>query len=197
MFIKEGSSINTVVTSKEAILKTCREIVSENGLPALNMRTVAKRCNVALGSIYNYFHGKDELVLATIESVWKDIFHMDHPGKTELSFSGYVAWVYKSVQNGTREYPNFFTAHSISFASDKKSRAKDMMEKYFDHIKAGMANALSFDSAVQPDIFSPAFSESDFIDFVFSNLLLLLVQQKENCDFLLEIINRILYQKQN
>ena len=62
-----------------------------------------------------------------------------------------------------------------------------MMEKYFDYIKAGMANALSFDSAVRPDLFSSEFSGSDFIDFVFSNLLMLLVQQKDNCDFLATI----------
>ena len=69
-------AVNTVVTSKEAIMKTCRDMVSERGLSALDMRSVAKACHVALGSLYNYFPSKDALVTATIESVWQDIFHM-------------------------------------------------------------------------------------------------------------------------
>ena len=43
------------------------------------MRTVASECGIALGSLYNYFSSKSELLSATIEAVWKDIFQM---GKT-------------------------------------------------------------------------------------------------------------------
>ena len=47
--------MNTAVTSKEAILKVCRQITASDGLPGLNMRTVANRCHIALGTLYNYF----------------------------------------------------------------------------------------------------------------------------------------------
>ena len=40
------------------------------------MRTVASECGIALGSLYNYFSSKSELLSATIEAVWKDIFQM-------------------------------------------------------------------------------------------------------------------------
>ncbi|MEG1997415.1 MAG: TetR/AcrR family transcriptional regulator, partial [Clostridiales bacterium] len=58
---------NTNVTSAENILQICRDMVSANGLSSLNMREVAQKCNVALGSLYNYFPSKTDLTIATIE----------------------------------------------------------------------------------------------------------------------------------
>lgn len=187
------SKINTVVTSKEAILKVCREIVSEKGLSALNMRSVAEACHVALGSLYNYFSNKDDLLIATIESVWQDIFHMNHKCRTDLSFSDYVLWIFESVQRGSREYPNFFTAHALSLANTGKNKAKDTMEHYFSHIKMGMAEVLHADKAVPADAFSDSFTESALIDFILTNILSLLIQKADDCGVLVEIIRRTLY----
>mgnify|MGYP002924341083 FL=1 len=177
-------AVNTVVTSKEAIMKTCRDMVSERGLSALDMRSVAKACHVALGSLYNYFPSKDALVTATIESVWQDIFHMEQCCE-QKPFPEYVRWIFDSVRQGTREYPHFFTAHSISVASSAKEQARKTMEQYFSHMKAGMAQSLRADPAVRRDAFSASFSESDLIDFVLSNLLTLLARQEDDCEVLL------------
>ena len=185
-------AVNTVVTSKEAIMKTCRDMVSERGLSALDMRSVAKACHVALGSLYNYFPSKDALVTATIESVWQDIFHMEQCCE-QKPFPEYVRWIFDSVRQGTREYPHFFTAHSISVASSAKEQARKTMEQYFSHMKAGMAQSLRADPAVRRDAFSASFSESDLIDFVLSNLLTLLARQEDDCEVLLEVIRRVMY----
>ena len=185
-------AVNTGVTSKEAIMKTCRDMVSERGLSALDMRSVAKACHVALGSLYNYFPSKDALVTATIESVWQDIFHMEQCCE-QKPFPEYVRWIFDSVRQGTREYPHFFTAHSISVASSAKEQARKTMEQYFSHMKAGMAQSLRADPAVRRDAFSASFSESDLIDFVLSNLLTLLARQEDDCEVLLEVIRRVLY----
>ena len=185
-------AVNTVVTSKEAIMKTCRDMVSERGLSALDMRSVAKACHVALGSLYNYFPSKDALVTATIESVWQDIFHMEQCCE-QKPFPEYVRWIFDSVRQGTREYPHFFTAHSISVASSAKEQARKTLEQYFSHMKAGMAQSLRADPAVRRDAFSASFSESDLIDFVLSNLLTLLARQEDDCEVLLEVIRRVLY----
>lgn len=68
--------MNIAATSKEEILEVSRKLVLEKGLSTVNMRMVAKECGVAVGSIYNYFPSKSDLVCATVETIWKDIFHM-------------------------------------------------------------------------------------------------------------------------
>lgn len=185
--------MKTIVTSKEEILKACREIVSCEGLQAVNMRAVATKCGVALGTLYNYFPSKDELVLDTIESVWHDIFHMEQLKEKVLSFPETVDWIFRSLQNGANQYPNFFTAHSLSFASAEKSKAKNTMATYLDHMKSGMAAALATDKSVRKDVFSGSFIEEDFLDFVLTGILALLLQQKPDCRVLTEMVRRTIY----
>lgn len=81
-----GECMNTGVTSKEAIMQVCRQIVAAKGLPALNMRLVADECHIALGTLYNYYSDKNELLIATVESIWKDIFHMNQKCENCFSF---------------------------------------------------------------------------------------------------------------
>ena len=50
--------MNTIVTSKEEILKNSRELIREKGWAAVSIRSVASACGVSVGSIYNYYDSK-------------------------------------------------------------------------------------------------------------------------------------------
>lgn len=185
--------MNTVVTSREAILRTCREIVSEFGLSALTMRFVAKRCNVALGSIYNYFSSKNDLAIATIESVWQDIFHVERICETGMPFLNLVESIFERIKTGMIEYPNFFTAHSIGFAGGDKGEARQTMDRYFVHMAVGLIENLKNDPNVRADVFDEKFTLSDFVDFILSGVVSLLMRRKSSCAVLLEMIRRTIY----
>lgn len=185
--------MNTVITSKEAILQVCRRIVAEKGVKALNMRLVAKECHIALGTLYNYYPDKDALVLAAVESIWREIFHGAPQDTTRVSFPDYVAELYGRIQKGAQGYPGFLTGHAISIASAKREEAKSVMEHTFTHMKAGMLEVLQRDPAVTENAFSPAFSREDLAGFVLDHLLIALVQGKPDCAVLLEIIRRGIY----
>ena len=62
------------VTSDKAILQASRTLLQEQGWTALNIRSVAAACGVSVGSIYNRFGSKSQLVAATVESIWQEIF---------------------------------------------------------------------------------------------------------------------------
>lgn len=187
--------MNTVITSKAAIMQVCREIVAKNGLKSLNMRLVAKECHIALGTLYNYYADKDALVLATVESIWLEIFHSKTQQKADVSFPGYVANLYANIQKGAESYPNFLTGHSLAIASTKRVEARSIMGQTFSHMRDGMLEALQADPALKKDAFSPALSEEAFVGFVLDNVLVLLVQGKEDCTVLLEIIRKVIYRQ--
>lgn len=67
--------MNKVITSREELLAASKSIAAGQGLAALNMRAVAAAANVAVGSVYNYFPSKAELVTATVQDIWRGIFH--------------------------------------------------------------------------------------------------------------------------
>lgn len=53
---------------------------------------------------------------------------------------------------------------------------------------------LRTDPAVDPSVFSPTFQESDLVDFVLDQILLLLVKGADNSNVLVELIRRVIYQ---
>ena len=79
--------MNPNATSKANILKTSRELIQQNGWAGVSIRSVAAACGVSVGCIYNYFASKTELLSATVESIWSDIFH--HP-EDEVVFLRYL-----------------------------------------------------------------------------------------------------------
>ena len=71
----ESKKREVLLEAKEEILKTSRELIRRQGWSAVSIRSVAAACGVSVGSIYNYFGSKAELVGATVESGWCEIFH--------------------------------------------------------------------------------------------------------------------------
>ena len=188
-----GLIVNTSVTSREAILKACRKLISEKGISSLNMRAVAKDCDVALGALYYYFPSKNDLLIAAIESVWEDIFRFQDIQCQEISFLTYMEKTFYHVQEGIQKYPNFFTIHSISFSAKNRGEAYDTMRQYLEKLKERMLVFIRMDHSINKDVFSTNFSEEDFVDFVLANLICLLVQKKKSCQLLLEVMKRTLY----
>ena len=60
--------MNKVVTSKEELLDTARQIVFQEGIDQLSIRVLAKKLNISVGAVYNYFPSKSDLLLAIVES---------------------------------------------------------------------------------------------------------------------------------
>lgn len=185
--------MNTVITSKEAILSTCRNLVSEKGLNFLNMRTVAKNCDISLGLLYYYFPSKNDLLIATIESVWEDIFNLKDINSKKESFVEYINLYYQHIKTGTEKYPNFLTIHAMSFTTNHQKREANSMGLYLAKIKKEMLESLEVDGRIKKDVFSNKFTKDNFIDFVLANIINLLMQKHNDCTVFLEVINRIIY----
>lgn len=185
--------MNRSITSKELILKESKNIAANQGIQAINIRLVAKQCNVSIGSIYNYFSSKDDLVIATIEDIWKSLFNNHHDYSHMTNFIECVDWFFETIKQGTTDYSDFFLAHTKQIHLSNINNGRKVMEKYFTHIKSGLLYVLKQDSNIKHHVFSDTFSENDFIDFVFQNIIQLLSQNQTNCNCLKEIIKRVLY----
>ncbi len=184
--------MNIIITSKEQILDASRQLAVEEGLEKINMRAVACKSGIAVGSVYNYFPAKSDLISATVQSVWSEIMKPLHRVQEDLDFIALIRFFYETVQNGSTRYPTFFTHHSMSFSDLEKSAGRETMNQFLKHVKSKLLQSLKCDQGISENIFSEQFSEEMFIDFIFSNLLTMLVNKEENCDYLIEIIKRTL-----
>lgn len=185
--------MNLAATSKEEILEVSRRIVMKEGLFAINMRTVANECSVAVGSIYNYFSSKADLVSATIETIWKDIIYMTGMSFDFDSFTKCLSRIFESVKEGGNKYPEFFTVHSLVFSAEDKAKGRQVMEQYFDNLKKDLLMVLEKDVDVRPDAFNDILTPTIFIDYVFVIFISLLLDCKSDCKALLEMVKSCLY----
>ena len=163
--------MNTTVTSKEEILRISRELIQTQGWKAINIRAVAKECNISIGSIYNYFHNKSDLVAATVESVWQDIFHFPENTAVFDSFVGCVEWAFDSMKMGEERYPGFFAFHSMVFMKDEKGNGQQMMAESWKHISEGLYQVLLHDPKVDMNTFDEEFTPQKFVEIIFSLII--------------------------
>ena len=186
------TDINPERTSKEEILLICRKIASEKGLKALNMRTVAGECGIALGTLYNYFSDKEELLISTISSLWQDFFRLPQENKTNLLFTEYVEMLFLNVRERISECPDFFTTHSAVIANSGKNRARSEMERCASEIRGTLLAVLRQDNAVVSGAFGEKLTEESFVELVLDSIIMLLMQNKP-CDAFIAVIGRTIY----
>lgn len=185
--------MNTAVTSKEEILKTSRELIRRQGWSAVSIRSVAAGCGVSVGSIYNYFDSKTDLIGATVESVWCEIFHRPEDDAVFQDVEACVAWMYQRMAYGCEWYPGFFTLHSLGFLREDKTAGKQRMQQTWQHILAGLRSVLKQDVRIRPDAFTEQFTAEKFADVLFSQMLSALLRQDYDPSAVLEIVRRTLY----
>lgn len=185
--------MNTVVTSKEEILETSREMIRTQGWSAVSIRSVAAACGVSVGSIYNYFDSKADLVGATVESVWCEIFHRPEDADVFQDTQACIVWIYERMEYGCRQYPGFFNLHSLGFMREEKADGKRRMQQTWQHILNGLCAVLKRDEKVRPDAFNVQFTAEKFADVLFSLMLSALLRQDYDPAAVLEIVRRTLY----
>ena len=193
MFTLGGDEVNTVVTSKEDILKTSRELIQSQGWSAINIRSVAAACGVSVGSIYNYFDSKAALVSATVESVWHEIFHRPEGRAAFQDTRACIAWMYGQMEYGRKQYPGFFTLHSLGFMGEEKAGGAQRMRQTWRHILEELCTVLKRDARIRTGAFTEQFTRERFADVLFSLMLSALLREDYDPAAVLEIVCRTLY----
>ena len=185
--------MNKAVTSKEAILDQSKQIAAREGLRALNIRQLARASGISVGTVYNYFPSKDDLVIATIEAVWLEIMRDSRHHFSPDDFLENIQTLFDSIYQGCQIYPDFLSLHQAGVGEGGRAKGRQLMDKYFDHIRKGLLDSLKADGQVRKEAFSERMTRAAFVDWVFSNLVMTVLSKENNCQLLLEIVKRSVY----
>lgn len=185
--------MNTAITSEFEILKASRTLIQKQGWSAVNIRSVAAACGVSVGSIYNYFDSKAALVESTVESIWCEIFHRSEDEGVFQDTQACMIWMYERMESGCKQYPGFFTLHSLGFMQEDKLNGRQRMQQTWQHILEGLCSVLEQDTRIRSDAFTEPFTVEKFANILFSLMLSALLRQDYDPTAVLELIRRILY----
>ena len=170
--MSKGEIMNRLATSKEDILAASRELIRENGWAAVSIRSVAAKCSVSAGTIYNYYESKAEL------------FH---------DVTTCISWIYERFQYGNKRFPGFFSLHSFGFMKEGKDDGKKRMMRTWGHILNGLCEVLKNDPKIRPDVFDENFTEMQFAEILFSLMLVSVIREDYDPSSVLMLINKTLY----
>lgn len=89
--------------SRESILKAAGDLVSEQGVNECTIRLLASRLDIAVGTVYNYFPSREDLLHDLFHSSWNDTFRkigefdQDASGSVKEAVEGAVAIVMDDI----------------------------------------------------------------------------------------------------
>lgn len=185
--------MNKVVTSKEELLNTAKQIVFQDGIDQLSIRTLAKKLNISVGAVYNYFPSKSDLLLAIVESFWKGIFHKDICTLSEtLPFADFYEIVYQRLAEHMEDFFSVLLGQLDILRSTDKERGKQMEERYQQHIRTGFLYALNQDHNIAEQVWNETFTKETFINFLFEHMMNELSHRRNDCSLTKELIRRLL-----
>ncbi len=183
--------LNKSVTSREQLLDAAKVIAYGQGLAAVNIRAVATACGIAVGSIYNYFPTKADLIAAIIEDFWRNSVRMEHciPAQGE-PFPAFVGRLYGNLAQQLKAFQSGFLAQVAALGAEERRKGRILEAVCFDHMKHGLRMALDQSGAASPLLENDE-DKTAFIDLVFATLMSLLRQGKDECAYLQRVLEAL------
>ena len=85
-----------ITNLRDDLMREAREQILKHGYKNTTMRSVAKSCGVAVGTVYNYFESKDMLIAEFILVDWMECINRisSHPKEDRRA---YLEFIYQSL----------------------------------------------------------------------------------------------------
>lgn len=178
---------------KELILSTATTLVHEEGINSINMRAVAKKCDVSLGTIYNYFPTKIDLVTAVIENFWNDCFkefhHAYDPG---LDFFKQLEVMYFYMLNYLDPFRDTWLKDLSTLPSFYNNEDKLKEIAYMDHFIIVLEELIETQHVYFDKKLYKTLGKKRLLDFILSNFIMMLKNNERDYKYFDLILKRIL-----
>ena len=128
---------------RRRIIDAATELAAEGGYDAVQMREVAARADVALGTLYRYFPSKEQLLVAgmveQVELMRQRLLERPSPGTTP---GERVADALKRATRGLQRNPNVTSAMLKSLIASGDGTVSEMMQPIKEHMTSIVMSAM-------------------------------------------------------
>ena len=171
------------------LLGYAREIVAEQGPGALSIREIAGRAGIAVGTVYNYFVNKNDILLALTEEYWQDAMEEMDKRVDGGSFADQLGEIYLFLRERVSQSAGTLM-NSLQAVEDA---GRYRMEAMLLLLRQSLTGRMERDTGIRQDIWNGSFTQDRYAGFLVNNLMALLRSRDADIDLLSEIVRRTLY----
>lgn len=143
----------SVITSEE-ILEQAYQLACEQGLRSLSIRSIAAACDVSVGTVYNSYASKTELINDVVGMFWQRAFAETmktlaaHEGNDFIDFCEALS---QSLKSALKEFRKDFLSDLSALSEGDRLSSQKREQQSFIHARAGIKQALLGDSRIKQD----------------------------------------------
>lgn len=177
---------------REAIAEAAYALAEERGLAGLDIRGVAEACGVSVGTIYNHFPTKDDLLVEVIGTFWQRAFHEDLYRIVEGErFDVFVSRVYAAMCSALAAFRSDWLPQISALSIQGRDEGKMRESETFDHIRAGMLAVLGADELADPA--RAGVEPAELVAFALESMVAGLCAGDADCRVLAALLRAALY----
>ncbi len=126
------------------LLEEARNMLLEFNYHELNMRTIAKRCNIGIGTFYNYFPNKEAIIGEIFRTDWLLVSHVTAAAESNgLCFKENCHLIYDAIHTFIKKYSDVFYELSMSANQPKGCPAQNKYDIIYDQMENLIAKSLA------------------------------------------------------
>lgn len=185
---------NKPVISKQQILDAAFDIASRNGLSGLSIREVARTCDVAVGTVYNSYPTKSDLVNDVVGRFWNealaDRMTLVVSGADFVDFCRELA---REVAQALGRFRDDWLAEVSALDTRDLAAARQREKAAFEHIRSGLTTALERDTRIVRARLTGPLAPEALSEFVWTSMLASIKRGDPTCETLLALLRATLY----
>lgn len=185
---------NKPVINKQQILDAAFAIASASGLSGMSIRDVAGACGVAVGTVYNSYPTKSDLVNDVVGRFWNEALADRMPRAEEGGdFIGFCQELARQLSEALAKFRDDWLTEVAALDAHGLAAARRREEACFAHIRCGLALALARDPHVRHERLEGPLSPDALCAFVWDSMLSSIKRGDVGCETLFALLKRTLY----
>lgn len=178
---------------KEVILSKAKDIAINEGINKINIRTVAKKSGVSIGTVYNYFPSKGDLLVAVIQDFWQGALNdVDWISLIDNDFYENLEKVYSVLYDYLHKFKENWLEQLALLKTQEKLIGRQKEDEYFQKMYGKLILLIDMDNKLQQYPWSEIISKENMAEFIFENMLIMLKKEKEDMKFFIELLKIIM-----
>lgn len=178
---------------KEIILLSAKEIALEQGITKINIRSVAKKSGISIGTVYNYYPKKDDLLVSVIEDFWSQALeNIDFNALADKSFYEKIQEIYNSLNAYFHNFKENWLEQLSLLNEQEKKLGRKKENEYFVKIYDMIISLIDNDENISDKLWDDCITKEKAAEFIFDNMIIMLKKDEGNFEFFIAILKRIM-----